>query len=107
MRNELSVQELYKIEELWDLQAKVQGDIYIQHFNCCGDTIKTLFCSDYMEEKNKVFLAGHYIVASFDNWCSFNRAMKNVESVLLNTDFNKFFHLHGIDGTWRIIVKVY
>ena len=97
----LSIEKFYKVLQLLNYSNLVNGT----DFTFCiaeKDTIRGFVGSSLDEDKNNIVIEGHYLIATFESWEYFHRMDKNFE--VMNF---KYIYLHMIDGSWKILIKVY
>ena len=83
----LSIEKFYKVLQLLNYSKLVNGTDFTFHI-AEKDTVRGL--------------DGHYLIATFKSWEYFNRMDENFKGM----DFD-YIYLHMIDGTWKILIKVY
>lgn len=97
----LFMEKIFKILQLLNYSKLLNGTDFT--FDIARkDTIKSFVGSSMDENKDNIVLEGHYLIATFESWEYFNRMDKNFE--VMNFDY---IYLHMIDGTWKILIKVY
>lgn len=97
----LSVEKFYKVLQLLNYSKLVNGTDFTFHI-AEKDTIRGFVGSSMDEDKNNVILDGHYLVATFESWEYFHRMDESFE--VMNFEY---IYLHMIDGSWKILIKVY
>lgn len=97
----LSIEKFYKVLQLLNYSKLVNGTDFTFHI-AEKDTVRGFVGSSLDEDKNYIVLNGHYLIATFESWEYFNRMDENFEGM----DFD-YIYLHMIDGTWKILIKVY
>lgn len=97
----LSIEKFYKILQLLNYSKLVNGTDFTFHI-AEKDTIRGFVGSSMDEDKNYMVLDGHYLIATFESWEYFNRMDEKFEGM----DFD-YIYLHMIDGSWKILIKVY
>lgn len=97
----LSIEKFYKILQLLNYSKLVNGTDFTFHI-AEKDTIRGFVGSSLDEDKNNIVLEGHYLIATFESWEYFHRMDENFE--VMNFEY---IYLHMIDGTWKILIKVY
>lgn len=97
----LSVEKFYKVLQMLNYSKLCNGTDY----TFCiaeNDTIRGFVGSTMDEDKNILILNGHYLIATFESWEYFHRMDMNFES--MNFEYT---YLHMVDGSWKILIKVY
>lgn len=97
----LSVEKFYKVLQLLNYSKLVNGT----DFTCqiaAKDTIRSFVGSSMDEDKNNIILDGHYMIVTFESWLYFHRMDEKFE--VMNFEY---IYLNMIDGTWKILIKVY
>lgn len=97
----LSVEKFYKVLQLLNYSKLVNGTDFTFHI-AAKDTIRGFVGSSMDEDKNNIILDGHYMIVTFESWEYFHRMNENFE--VMNFEY---IYLHMIDGTWKILIKVY
>lgn len=97
----LSVEKFYKVLQLLNYSKLMDGTEFTFQI-AEKDTIRGFVGSSMDEDKNNIILDGHYLIATFESWEYFHRMDENFE--VMNFEY---IYLHMIDGTWKILIKVY
>lgn len=97
----LSVEKFYKVLQLLNWSKLLNGTDFTFHI-AEKDTIRGFVGSSMDEDKNNIVIEGHYLIATFESWEYFHRMDENFE--VMNFEY---IYLHMIDGTWKILIKVY
>lgn len=97
----LSIEKFWKVLVLLNYSKLRNGTDFTFH-TAEKDTIRGFVGSSLDEDKNNIVLEGHYLIATFESWEYFHRIDASFETMNF-----EYIYLHMIDGSWKILIKVY
>lgn len=97
----LSIEKFWKVLVLLNYSKLRNGTDFTFHI-AEKDTIRGFVGSSLDEDKNNIVLDGHYLIATFESWEYFHRIDESFETMNF-----EYIYLHMIDGSWKILIKVY
>lgn len=97
----LSIEKFWKVLVLLNYSKLRNGTDFTFHI-AEKDIIRGFVGSSLDEDKNNIVLDGHYLIATFESWEYFHRIDESFETMNF-----EYIYLHMIDGSWKILIKVY